>query len=314
MQVIGKKSFIYIQKVQGKQKEFFGTDINVPHLQHELRHAWNAEENQFIMQEDGTLKNRVGITEKIYAFSKGEDGKNIIKLEKASGIMIEEGMNTIAEQEAFANYMGMSEDKLEEVYTSNILIRSIYQADIKYRTQYMLKTLNKEDFEKWRMYGDSESKTKIEGKMKETEYWKNRENDILPNSGNPRSYDKKREVISKIEDPDVQKFFKEYEDVYFPDIGKMTPLEKIYNVLEQAYTMEKHKYSFGIDNYKDLLTCIDWEIFSLINQTAKLIEKEENVKNTVLKAIETVTLSEVNRVVEQTRSRGEMQKQGGVSR
>lgn len=39
MQVIGKKSFIYIQKVQEKQKEFLGTDINVPHLLHELGHA-----------------------------------------------------------------------------------------------------------------------------------------------------------------------------------------------------------------------------------------------------------------------------------
>ena len=41
MQVIGKKSFIYIQRVGGKQKDFFGTDINVSHLEHELGHALN---------------------------------------------------------------------------------------------------------------------------------------------------------------------------------------------------------------------------------------------------------------------------------
>ena len=67
-----------LDPVEEKQKEFLGTDINVPHLLHELGHAWNAEENQYIMQEDGTLKNRVGMTEKIYTFSKGEDGKNSI--------------------------------------------------------------------------------------------------------------------------------------------------------------------------------------------------------------------------------------------
>ena len=31
MQLIGKKSFIYVQKVYGKGKKFFGTDINVSH-------------------------------------------------------------------------------------------------------------------------------------------------------------------------------------------------------------------------------------------------------------------------------------------
>lgn len=39
MQIKGKKSFLYIQKVSYNAKEFFGTDINVSHLIHEMGHA-----------------------------------------------------------------------------------------------------------------------------------------------------------------------------------------------------------------------------------------------------------------------------------
>ena len=69
MKLQGKKSFLYIQKVRGKAEEFFGTDINVAHLIHELGHAWHTEKEQYVMQEDGTLKERVGTAEFIYSFS-----------------------------------------------------------------------------------------------------------------------------------------------------------------------------------------------------------------------------------------------------
>lgn len=323
MQVIGKKSFIYIQKVEGEQKEFFGTDINVSHLVHELGHAWNAEKDQYIMQKDGTLKERVGTAEYIYSFSKGENGKFVQKLEKVTGLMIEEGMNTIAEEKAMANYKGWTLEKIREQYYT-ILIPSKYQGDVRDRTEYMLQELPAEDFEEWRMYGDKESKAIIEDLMSKTEYWINREMDILPDSGSHRSYDRKREIISRIENIDVKEFFKEYEEIYFPDISQMTPLEKIDNVLEQSYMMHTVRYSMGpdvdsaLDNYNELLVCMNWESYSLINQTADLIAKEELVRKTVLKAIEDVTLSEVNEVTKETReltiTKGPMQKQGGISR
>lgn len=63
MNLQGKKSFIYIQRVTGKAKEFYSTDVNVSHLIHELGHAWHAEKEQFVMQQDGTLKERVGTAE-----------------------------------------------------------------------------------------------------------------------------------------------------------------------------------------------------------------------------------------------------------
>ena len=58
MQLVGKKSFVYVQKVDGKVKEFFGSDINVSHLIHELGHAWAAEKDQYIMSGNKILKER----------------------------------------------------------------------------------------------------------------------------------------------------------------------------------------------------------------------------------------------------------------
>ena len=75
LNIKGKKSFVYIQKIDGSAKEFFGTDINVSHLIHELGHAWHAEKDEYTIQKDGTLRERIGTAEFIYTLSKKENGK-----------------------------------------------------------------------------------------------------------------------------------------------------------------------------------------------------------------------------------------------
>lgn len=93
MQLKGKRSFVYIQKADDKCKKLLGTDINVPHLIHELGHAWHAEEDEYSMTDDEKIRRRVGTAEFIYSFSKGKNGKVTLKSEKTTGLMIEEGMN-----------------------------------------------------------------------------------------------------------------------------------------------------------------------------------------------------------------------------
>ena len=160
MNLQGKKSFIYIQRVTGKAKEFLGTDINVPHLIHELGHAWHAEEEQFIMQPDETLKERVGTAEFIYSFSKTHDNKFVKKCIKTTGLMIEESMNTVAEEKAMSDYMGISLEEMRKVYRS-LLVPSNYQGYMADFVGYMLEKLGKDDFENYRLYGEIESKNKI---------------------------------------------------------------------------------------------------------------------------------------------------------
>jgi len=295
MNLQGKKSFIYIQKVIGKSKEFYDTDINVSHLIHELGHAWHSEKEQFVMQKDGTLKERVGTAEFIYSFSTMQDNKFIKECTKTTGLMIEESMNTIAEEKAMANYMGISLEEMQKEYRDS-LVPSNYQGYMADLVDYMLEKLGKDDFENYRLYGEIDSKNKINNLMEQTDYWKNRETDILPFSDSPRSYDKKRAVLDKIDKESVQEFFKKYETIYFPNIAEMAPIEKIDNVLAQRYNMNMIMYSMGIDNYKDLLDRLGYEGYSLINQAADLKKKQE-----LLQMISDVKSSELSEITQETK-------------
>ena len=218
LQLKGKKSFLYIQKVNNREQQFFGTDINVSHLIHELGHAWHAEKDQYTMLPNNTLKNRTGTAEFIYSFSKNPDGTYTMHTDKVSGLMLEEGMNTLCEEQAMANYMNISLEEMKDKYRT-VLIPSSYQGYIANFVSYMLQQLNSKDFEQWRMYGDSESKGRIESLMSRTKYWENREQDILPTSDSPRNYNNKRQIIAKMQGDSVQEFFKHYENIYFPDIS-----------------------------------------------------------------------------------------------
>ena len=169
MNLQGKKSFIYVQKVTGEAKDFYGTDINVSHLIHELGHAWHAEKEQFTMQEDGTLKERIGTAEFTYSFSKTDDNKFVKRGTKVTGLMIEESMNTLEEEKAMANYMGISLDEMRNEY-KNFLIPSNYQGYMADFVDYMLQQLGDEDFKSYRLYGETESKNRINDLMEQTNY------------------------------------------------------------------------------------------------------------------------------------------------
>jgi len=307
MNLQGKKSFVYIQKVTGNAKDFFGTDINVSHLIHELGHAWHAEKDEYVMQEDGTLKERVGTANFIYSFSKTPDNKFVRKCTKTTGLMIEESMNTIAEEQVMANYMGISLEEIRKEYR-NSLIQSNYQGYMADFVSYMMGKLGKEDFEDYRLYGETESKDRINKLMERTDYWKNRETDILPSSNSPRSYDKKRAIIEKIDSKKVQEFFREYDDVYFPDISKMSPIEKIDNVLEQKYNMNMARYNMGKENYKDMLERLGYEGFSLINQAANLKQQQKitplaATKNALIQGTTTEQVNKANYIEQQEQNK-----------
>lgn len=296
LQFKGKKSFLYIQKVNNREQQFFGTDINVSHLIHELGHAWHAEKDQYTMLPNNTLKNRTGTAEFIYSFSKNPDGTYTMHTDKVSGLMLEEGMNTLCEEQAMADYMNISLEEMKDKYRT-VLIPSSYQGYIANFVSYMLQQLNRQDFEQWRMYGDSESKGRIESLMSRTKYWKNREQDILPTSDSPRNYNNKRQIIARMQGDSVQEFFKHYENIYFPDISQMSPLDKIENVLEQFYNMSLIKYSIDLEDYKAFLNSLGYEGYSLINQSSDIKKKDE-----LLNSVSDVSLSEFNKGSKDIRS------------
>lgn len=57
----------------------------------------------------------------------------------------------------------------------------------------------------------------------------------------------------------------------------MTPLQKIENVLEQVYNLNEMKYSMEIGSYIEFLDRLGYEGFSLINQSKKLLEKDNDI-------------------------------------
>ena len=296
LQVQGKKSFIYIQKVEESEQQFFGTDINVSHLIHELGHAWHSERDQYTMDSNNILRSRTGMAEFFYSFSKNADGTFLKHTDKVSGLMIEEGMNTLCEEQAMADYLNITLEEMKKKYRT-VLIPSNYQGYISNFVNYMLQHLDGKDFEHFRMYGDAQSREKIESLMSRTKYWENREQDILPTSDSPRNYNNKRQIIARMDSSRVQEFFKNYEDVYFPDISQMSPLDKIENVLEQFYNMSLIKYSIDIEDYKAFLNSLGYEGYSLVNQSSDVKKKDE-----LLHSVSDVTLSEFNNVSNDIRS------------
>lgn len=195
--------------------------------------------------------------------------------------MIEESMNTVAEEKAMANYMGISLEEMRKEYRKS-MVPSKYQGYMTDFVRYMLEKLGPEDFQNYRLYGKRDSKDKINTLMEKTDYWTNREIDILPSSESTRSYDKKRAILEKIDKKSIQDFFCEYETTYFPDISQMTPFEKIDNVLAQRYNLNVIRYSMGIDNYRSLLERIGYEGYSLINQAADIKKKAESLELSTL--------------------------------
>lgn len=296
LQVQGKKSFIYIQKVEESEQQFFGTDINVSHLIHELGHAWHSEIDQYTMDSNNILRSRTGMAEFFYSFSKNAGGTFLKHTNKVSGLMIEEGMNTLCEEQAMADYLNITLEEMKKKYRT-VLIPSNYQGYISNFVNYMLQHLDGKDFEHFRMYGDAQSREKIESLMSRTKYWENREQDILPTSDSPRNYNNKRQIIARMDSSRVQEFFKNYEDVYFPDISQMSPLDKIENVLEQFYNMSLIKYSIDIEDYKAFLNSLGYEGYSLVNQSSDVKKKDE-----LLHSVSDVTLSEFNNVSNDIRS------------
>lgn len=206
-----------------------------------------------------------------------KNGKIFQKCNKITGLFIEEAMNTIDEENAMANYLGISKEEIRKLYGDK-LTESIYQGSMAGAMKYLLENTSRDDFNKWRLYHDESYIEEIEKLMEKTEFWKHREEDIKPNSESRRNYARKQEILDNYQNPIAAEFFKSNKDVFFPDISKMTPIDKIDNTLEQFFCYRKKAlllYSISPENCSSLIEQIAHEIYPLINQTADLIKRKE---------------------------------------
>lgn len=294
MQIVGKKSFIYIPKVKGKAKEFFGTDIHVADLEHELGHAWNAEDKQFTIDDQGILTNRVGAVKYKYSLNQREDGKIVMKFESVTGIYTEEAMNTIEEEKAVMRYLGISQEELKQAYKNGILEANAYQAQITNQVKHLLNETSEVDLKNWRKHGDEKGKEEVENLIEKTKAWEQLRNGepINENFNN----ETKRNQIESLTNPKAQEFFEKHHKVYFPDVSQMTPMEKLDNVLEQSLNLNVLIQYIGPDNCALLYQQINAEYYILVNQAADIKAKEQ-----IAKCMGDVKLSDVEEVTKETK-------------
>jgi len=309
--VEGKKSFLYIQRLDpynAKAIDFLKTYINVPHLIHELGHAWNAEKEAYKMLEDGTLVERFGTAEFRYCFEKSNDGGIIQKLTSTKGLFLEEGMNTIEEEKVMARYIGISREEMKEKY-KEILIPSEYQGFMSEIVEDLIDRTYEDELKQWRLHGDETKVKKVEELMEKTTYWKYREERALQDESDEISFAHKRRSIEKAKNEKIPKFFEEYEEIFFPDVSNMTPIQRIDNVLEQCYTFKGIKYQFDLSDpeqkecYQDIIIQTLKEGYILINQAAEIKKNLENINQMtdIKKVAEEVTVSRVSNVTNETK-------------
>lgn len=325
MQLMGKKSFLYLQPLSRSSKEFtfLGTDINVPYLIHELGHAFHAEKNAYKMLEDGILLERIGTAQFKYSFEKISDGKRKQKTTSCTGLFLEESLNTIQEEIAMARYMKMSKEEMQKKYCE-VLVPSEYQGLMSNMTEYLLEKIDTNSLKQYRLSGDETKLQPLNDIMAQTDYWQNKDQTFSEtNLNSPLSFAHKKNIVTKLPKLSMQDFFQTYQDIYFPDISSITtPIQKIDNVLEQCYNFKGIKYQFNLYNpeekqqYCDIVSQILQEGFTLINQSHHiLINQSDDIKKYIQQIAHTATAGQIVSITDETKSGFETltyQKQGDM--
>lgn len=310
MQLMGKKSFLYTQRLLPSSKAFtfLGTDINIPYLIHELGHAFHAEKNAYKMLEDGTLLERIGTAQFKYSFKKTSDGKILQNEISYSGLFLEESLNTIEEEIAMARYMGISKEEMQKKYYE-IFVPSEYQGLMSNITEHLLEKIDPNPLKQYRLYGDETKLQPLNHLMAQTDYWKNKEQTFSEtNLASPLSLAHKKNILAKLK-PSMQDFFSRYQDIYFPDISSMTtPIQKVDNVLEQCYTFKGIKYQFNLSNseekqqYCNIVSQILQEGFALIKQSHDILMNQSYaIKKYVQQIAYTTSKSDMDKVTMETK-------------
>ena len=309
LNLTGKKSYIFIKKVETSfEKKYFGTDINVAHLAHELGHAWNAQNNQYSLDENGNIVSRTGTAKHIYRIEQDESGKNIVKRLKTTGLFIEEEMNTLEEEKVMAKYKEISLEQMRKDYRSELIPSSYQGPNLIGMTEDLLEVINEEELKNWRMYGDDKYIDGINDLLSHTNHWQKRNEIFGENSTDDLSYDNKEKIFAEVSDQQAIEFLQENEDVFFADVSEMKPIERIDNVMEQMYTFDAIKMRFDIfdpkqkQEFRDCLLAIMKEGYILINQ-AKEIEEEKsnNPMEQIKNVVQDVTASRVDTVTKETK-------------
>lgn len=274
----GNKQFLYIRTMDTETQEgamgykLFGTDIIVPHLIHELGHAWNSEKDQYSM-EGNILTNRVGTAELKSEFIKQADGTYIEKSISSEGLMMEEAINTNEEEKALSKYMGIPQEKIKAEAYDKTIGCSKYQILMSGIAEALQKKISDDVVREWRISGNQDAKDRLNKVLSQTKEYKTRNDDT--------DYAKAKNILfSTISRPQFINMYKTYKEDFFVDKTNKTPLELIENCLVQLYVIKCNGIAFdffseeGNQVYNSVIISILREGHTLINQAAELLKQK----------------------------------------
>ena len=277
MNIVGRNRMLFVKELAkwDALREVYGTDINLSHLIHELGHAWVAEKDEYLQNEDGSFTQNVGAGTIVHSVDKGTKE---IKGVKSEGIFIEETLNTFMEEQYILKLTGAKD--MKELKTKGY-IDSSYQGLMKSIMESYIEKFGIEAFEEYRFIKDKNVMENIEIALKETSAWS-----TLRTEEYAQAKRKNISTIDSLEISDeakakIKQFFYHYDNVYFPDNTKFTAMQKLDNVLEQIYNFGAVKYNFNVLNndnnleiYKKVVSAMVAEANALRNE-ARVVEKKD---------------------------------------
>lgn len=184
LKLVGKKQAIFIKGLDtskpqyGPNKErveLFGTGIQVSHLIHELGHAWHAQSNGLFQKEDGSVINRVGNATAENKYIDIGNGQYLCQAEPFRNLIIEEAMNSDMEETALKRFLGIDDEKLKQLYSSGILIKSNYQKSALILLRAAMHFGMGIPLEKYRIFGNEADLEKTNQLLARTEWYKTRD-------------------------------------------------------------------------------------------------------------------------------------------
>lgn len=289
LKLVGVKKFLYItafdtsgELTENKQKfvDRFHTGINVPHLIHELGHAWASEEKPYTL-EDGILTQRMGTVENKYEITDLGNGQYESRGISSTGIFIEEGLNTNFEEQTVARFLGISLEEAKKLYLDGTITPSAYQPGISSMTEYLSNNAFKADLSAWRIFGNKVALENLNKSFAKANFYEKREklyfrNEMMNGDGQQNIIVARNALFnSPKESEEAVKAMQSMEDVFFPDSTNMTPMQMMDNILQQHYDAGVNKYRLGLENYTEMLKVIAREGYGLINQATQIHEQEK---------------------------------------
>ncbi len=279
MNIVGRQSYIAITKLSKYSDiaKIYDTDINLSHLIHELGHAWAAEKDEFVQKENGDYVCNIGTYTPEYKVDK----QNRISTRISNdGMMIEDALNTIQEEDVLCRVLNIN--SIDQIKFKGYIPSSYHGLIADLMKSYVVK-YGEESFEEYRYFKNKETIKSIEQSLEETEAWSYMQTDDY------KKY--KKGKINKVNELDItdgakrliNNLFEKYEEEYFPDNSKFTPMQKLENVFMQIINFGSVKYNIDIKNLKNS-EIYNQVVYSMINEgyvmknQAKEIIKEDNTK------------------------------------